>query len=430
MAKVTKQDKTIESVLKNGLCTGCGTCAGLCPQNAIQMLAEHHQGIYLPRIDNRLCDLCGLCFQICPGHAVDFSSLSREILGHSLLYTPLGNHRNCYVGYATNYDIRYNAASGGLVTALLISALEKQLIDGVLVTKMREDRPLEPQPFIARNKVDIISAAKSKYCPVPANVALREIMETDGRYAIVGLPCHIQGVRKASSIIKKLKKRVVLCLSLVCGHCDTFQGTKFLVRTYCKGRDIKDITHLDYRGQGWPGFLAITFKNNTVISIPYDEYMIFHGLWFFAHKRCILCCDSVSKLSDITIMDAWLPEIKVKDTMGTSFLIARTVMGEELCNYSFFKRTISIESALSTDLIRSQGKERFLNGDLPIFLTLRRVFGRREPNYNLSLPHAKPINYMRALLIYLNVWILSRPLINIFLHPISRIEGAIFRIVD
>jgi coenzyme F420 hydrogenase subunit beta len=46
-------------------------------------------------------------------------------------------------------------------------ALEEGIIDGALVTRMKKDRPLEPEPFIARTREEIIEASKSKYCGVP-----------------------------------------------------------------------------------------------------------------------------------------------------------------------------------------------------------------------------------------------------------------------
>jgi coenzyme F420 hydrogenase subunit beta len=424
VAVAAKQVRTIKPVVKSGLCTGCGTCVGICPQNAMEMIIDQDKGVYIPLVNEERCNDCGLCFRICPGHMVNFKHLSREFLGQDLLDNPLGNHLNCYSGYAADQEIRYNAASGGVVTALLISALEDGLIDGALVTKMKEDSPLEPQPFIARSKEDIISASKSKYCPVPANVALREIMEKEGRYAVVGLPCHIQGVRKASMVLGELRKRVVLCLSLLCGYCDTFQFTEFLLRKYCRGKGIKDVAYLGYRGPGWPGFLTVRFKDESEISVPFDEYIANHAI-FFLHQRCLLCCDAVSRLSDITVMDAWLPEIMSKDTVGTSLLIARTRTGEELCDHTRTRRAIELKTVPDMDVIRSQGKERLLNRDLPVFLFLRKICGRSIPDYDLKLPRPGLLNWVRTLLIRGNIWISSYTCLNSLIDPLSHVERVI-----
>jgi len=173
------ENKTISSVAKDGLCTGCGTCVALCPNDAIEMVINEKKGVYVPELDEGKCNNCGICFKVCPGHEVDFKGLNLEIFGKEPEDILIGNYLNCYVGHATDYDIRYNSASGGLVTALLIFALEEGLIDGALVTRMKKDKPLEPEPFIARTREEIIEARGSKYCPVPANVALREILEAE-----------------------------------------------------------------------------------------------------------------------------------------------------------------------------------------------------------------------------------------------------------
>jgi coenzyme F420 hydrogenase subunit beta len=429
LARVTKQAKTIESVVKGGLCTGCGTCAGLCPKRAVEMMVDRSQGVYHPMIDQDRCDGCGLCFQICPGHTVQFKHLSYEIFGKELVDTPLGNHLNCYMGNATDSDIRHNAASGGVVTGLLISALKRGLIDGALVTRMREDRPLEAESFIARNKDDIISASKSKYCPVPANVSLREIIEKDGRYAVVGLPCHIQGVRKAMSVIPKLRNRVILCLSLLCGHCGTFFETELLLHMYCREIEIKNITRLDYRGGGWPGFMKIHFNDNKAISIPYKEYIVFYSMFFFAQKRCLLCCDAVSRLSDITVMDAWLPEIMERDKQGTSLLIVRTEAGERFCDCSRLMQVVELQAMPSIKLIQSQGTQHLLNKDLPVFLFLNRILGKHVPSYDLRLLRPGPVNWLRAVLMYWNSWVSSKPFFNRYVPLLARLESTAYRAV-
>ena len=157
-----KNGKTIGSVVKDGLCTGCGTCVGLCPEEAVEMTIDYSKGIYVPWLDEERCNQCGVCLAVCPGHAVDFKQLNLDIFGQEPKNILLGNYANCYTGYATDSKIRYDSASGGLVTILLIFALEEGMIDGALVTRMSEENPLEPEPFIARTKEEIISASKSK----------------------------------------------------------------------------------------------------------------------------------------------------------------------------------------------------------------------------------------------------------------------------
>ena len=115
--------KTIEDVVKSNLCTGCGTCVGICPEDALEMVIDNPKGIYVPQLDRESCNECGICFEVCPGHSVDIKGLNTEIFGKEPEDILLGNYINCDIGHATNYKIRYNSSSGVLVTALLLFSL-------------------------------------------------------------------------------------------------------------------------------------------------------------------------------------------------------------------------------------------------------------------------------------------------------------------
>ena len=52
-------------------CTGCGTCAGICPQHAIRVLNN------LAMVDRNLCVECGRCISACPSGAISLASPAR-----------------------------------------------------------------------------------------------------------------------------------------------------------------------------------------------------------------------------------------------------------------------------------------------------------------------------------------------------------------
>src|SRR5690606_5224806 len=261
--------KTISSIVRDDLCTGCGTCVSLCPHNAINLTIDAYKGTYVPKADLDRCNNCGICRLVCPGGELDFNELNIELFGKKSEDDLLGNYIKCYIGHSKDEVIRYNSSSGGLITSLLIFALEERIIDGALVTRMKKDRPLEPEPFIARTREEIIEASKSKYCPVPANIALKKILEAnDGeRFAVVGLPCHIQGIRKAQKYNKKLQKRISICLALLCAHADNFHASKFVLNKW--DIDPLDIEAIDYRGHGWPGSMIVRLNDKTTKEIPF-----------------------------------------------------------------------------------------------------------------------------------------------------------------
>ena len=389
--------QSIKSVVKDELCTGCGTCVGVCPNNAVEMVIDHRKGIYIPQLDEERCNNCGICYQVCPGHSVDFRELNQDIFGKEPDDILLGNYFNCYTGHATDYDIRYNSSSGGLVTTLLIYALEEGIIDGALVTRMKRDNPLEPEPFIARTREEIIEASKSKYCPVPANIALKEILESKKgeKFAVVGLPCHLHGIRKAEQVNKKLKERIVLHLGIFCNHAPNFWGTELLLKRMKVKKE--EVIKLDYRGEGWPGCMKISRKGGELLLLLPD-YWSFVGSEFFTPARCLMCCDQASELADISFGDAWLPELN-SDKVGKSVIVSRTTIGEQLLEKARDKNLIELNRVTVTEVKQSQMmslyfKKRALKARLWLF--------RKKPALNTRLLESERLDYLSSLFSYLS----------------------------
>jgi len=393
--KVSK-GKTIVEVVKDGLCTGCGTCVGICPLDAVEMVIDRREGVYVPSLNKERCTECGLCFDVCPGHTVDFRQLNLEIFGKEPDDILVGNCLSCHTGYATDYNIRYNSASGGLVTSLLIFALKEGIIDGALVTRMKKDRPLEPEPFIARTREEIISAAKSKYCPVPANIALKEIMEREGRYAVVGIPCHFHGIRKAERVIKKLEGRVVLHLGLFCTSTPTFKGTERLLQM--KGIPKDSVRTLDYRGQGWPGNMRMVLQDGSEKAFQFcaiwSDKTVGQFVFALPAKRCALCIEGSSELADISFGDAWMDKFR-GDKVGRSVILCRNEIGRALLERARTSRLVEITELDTNEIIKAQPmlslrKHRFAS---LVFLT--RALGKNRPKYNQNLPKTK-VPYRRV----------------------------------
>ncbi len=332
--------KNVLRVAESNLCTGCGTCVSLCSRKAASLSIDDKKGIYIPVINENQCTNCGICLEVCPGHEFVFGQLNQEIFGKQPENLFVGNYIDCYTGYSTNHETRYNCSSGGLITQLLLYALENKIIDGALVTRMKRDDPLKPEPFIARTKEEIYEARGSKYCPVPANLMLDEILKTpeDEKFAVVGLPCHIQGIKKAEQINNVLKKKIVLHLGIFCNHTPTFSATELFFKKLKVRKE--DIMRIEYRGQGWPGKMKISTKDGEV-DVLLSDYWNFIGSSFFYPMRCLMCSDAFAELADISFGDAWLPEYK-GDGMGISILIARTINGIDMINRVCANRMIQL----------------------------------------------------------------------------------------
>ncbi len=378
---------TIQDIVKDGLCTGCGTCFSLCPYKAILLEKDDDKGIYVPIISFNKCKKCGICLNVCPGHEVDFSSLNQEIYGCQPKNNLLGNYETSYVGHSLDEKIRFNSSSGGLVSSVLIYALEMGIIDGALVARMHECNPLEPEIFIAKTKEQILSATGSKYCPVPINSGLIKIMEEDGKFAVVGLPCHIHGIRKAEKQNILLREKIVLHIGIFCANSVNFLGTERFLRDHSIDPHLVRI--FSYRGNGWPGRIGVSLQdgseryiernsNNNSFFQNLDYKSAFH--YDYMPPRCLLCRDLTCELADISFGDAWLPEIIEKDRIGTSLVLARTTKGKNLLRFGCEDDDLALRVIDESDLLRAQNY-RFKNGWYSRFVCLK-VLGKSLPRYN------------------------------------------------
>jgi coenzyme F420 hydrogenase subunit beta len=392
----------IKEVVDQGLCTGCGTCSGICPVEAVEMHVS--KGLLLPRIDEEKCTCCDLCVKCCPGYAVDFEALNSVVFGVQPKDAFLGNYLGCYVGHSNDYKVRFNSSSGGVVTQLLVFALDKGLIDGAVVTRMRGDSPLLPESFIARTKEEIVSASKSKYCPTSTNEVLKQILKADGKFAFVGLPCQIHGVRKAEMNIKGLKEKIILRISLFCSHNVSFHGTEFLLKKL--GLSPNMVLSIAYRGRGWPGSMVLKLKGSPRLVVPYSRgfrcYWPIFSCYFFTPLRCLMCWDCTGELADISVGDAWLREFR-SDNIGSSIIITRTKLGEDFLSLARSEKKVFAQS-ISTDLVRQSQRDslKFKKDDLAVRLAMIKAMGWAVPNFKLAYSGSL-ISFLRNFFVLRNV---------------------------
>jgi coenzyme F420 hydrogenase subunit beta len=341
----------------------------------------------------------------------------------------LGNYISCFVGYSRNTKIRHDSASGGLASQILISALEAGVIDGALVTRMRSDRPLETEAFIARNKDEILESARSKYCPVTLGEGLRTILKSKGRYAFVGLPCHIHGIRKFERINKTVRERIVLHVGLMCAHTLSYNGTEFLLEKF--GIERKQVKDIAYRGNGWPGSMNVKTNAGAEFSVPlmgsWKAYWSPFSCFFFTPSRCLTCVDQTNELADVSLGDAWLPELN-SDEVGTSIIVTRTEIAEVLLRRMASEARIYLKEVSCHKVEQSQALNlKYKKGDIKIRLRFLQMVGQKIPEYrpDPTFSGVYFIAFARNLFPLFNAVASSNPLSR---RVLKNIPFALFRI--
>lgn len=65
------------------------------------------------------------------------------------------------------------------------------------------DISLKSEAKIVRNSNDLLKSQKSKYVPTNLTAIVPELLEIEGKIAVVGLSCHMHGLENLSKIKKK-----------------------------------------------------------------------------------------------------------------------------------------------------------------------------------------------------------------------------------
>ena len=333
------------------LCKGCGLCVALCSQSAISMRRDEI-GLYVPQIDQAACMDCGLCAKTCPAA----SEYRKHIVADSdISQTLLGPFKKVFVGRATDPDILKNATAGGIVTALLTSAMNNKIIDSCLEVKADESDPFKSQAVIITNIEDVRGVAGSRYLPVELSPAIKKLCVdvTLKRTAIVGLPCQLAGVNLAKTLVTELEQKIAFTIGLFCKQTKDLRFTDLILRTMKLSKE--QVRNIKYRSNGWPGDVTVVLKNGEVKTRPCGAFNALWGTLSCSPAFCLTCTNPLAETADIAIGDAWLPRY-ITSKKRSSLIVIRTQRGMDIVNRAVVDQVVELEEINPEEVLDTQPK--------------------------------------------------------------------------
>jgi len=383
------------------VCTRCGACVSICPVGVLTATGSDVQ------LQSGCID-CGLCYRFCPGREMDFDALSEVHLDSAPRDPLLGHYDQLSVSQARSEEIRERAASGGVVTALLVHLLETKQVRGALGVTMDPDRPWECQATILKTIEEVHDAAQSKYSLVALDALLRSARQDPGPFAFVGLPCHVHGLRRLQRL-GSYRAKFPIVIGLFCGFNLEPAATDHLIRK--TGLAPEQVAQLQYRGGPWPGGLVIDSRDGQQHVIPKDEY----GYVNLMHvpRRCLVCPDLTNELADLAVGDTWLDEY----AGGWSTVISRSAKGERLMQEAMQAGVLRVEEINRDALLRSHGhliaykKEGYV---------VRRRWLRVPLDYTLLQPPVGVRRWIQQSLLLAAILTLSRPTVRRMVQRLPR----------
>lgn len=357
----------ISSVLERGLCSGCGTCAGICKQEALEMGIDRNTGFYRPRFKGENCNDCGICLKLCPFRD-DIAPQKNGIFG---------NIFEIFSGWAKDENIRYNAASGGVATALSIEFFEKGYT--VCGTGFKKGNALQTDSYAASSKDQILDMKSSKYMPSEYSKIVRHITSRlHGKLLIIGLPCQIAGIR---DIIGYSRPNIIL-IDLFCGKTMSYK----LIRKYAEALNIKKPERINFRDKstGWNNF-SILVQDSCNKDVSKFRENLFGRFWvenLFAQHACINCTYQSSGKADITLGDYWNCKKFADEMAGVSQIVTRTELGSKIVREAK-SIAVNVESIDDLPVSQPQFVHRYSSRDADSLIRLNKKILAESDKYDL-----------------------------------------------
>ncbi len=287
-----------DEVVTSGLCTGCAGCVIACPHDVLGYRDD--AGVYKPfQTEPGAADECShgqkgctSCTRACPRFRAWEPEIDEFMFGRVRTPDePAGIYKDIVLARAADPTVHEAGQDGGLVSAILLYALEHDIIDAALVSYLEGDGSTwKAVPGVARTRDDILASAGSRYTYSANTLAYAEAIESGAeRLALVGMSCQssvpaAMKQRKAG----KVARRLALNIGLLCSK--TFDDAIFEELFEAKyGLKRADIKKMNIKG-----VFQIWMHNGDYHEIPLKEC----HQW--TREGCKMCPDFAAEHADIS----------------------------------------------------------------------------------------------------------------------------------
>lgn len=300
-------------------CTGCETCAQVCPKHCILMIPDY-EGFLYPHVDITSCIECHRCEKVCPA-----------------LVKTEGKEPLAVYGYQNKQEeVRLRSSSGGLFSALAEQIL---LEDGIVFGAVFNDDWVVTHKYCEKMN-DLVWFRGSKYVQSRMDnifCKVKEMLKTGRKVLFTGTPCQIKG------LLLFLHKPYdnLFTLDFVC-HGVPSPGIWKRYFNEVTGKSYEKVSEINFREKrfffGWEfyGFNVLTTTGKYVWKTRGREnpYMMGFLENVYLRPSCYECpTKSLKSGSDITMGDFWnIPQIapSLSDNRGTSLVLINTDKGRNL----------------------------------------------------------------------------------------------------
>ena len=175
---------SVREVVESGLCIGCGLCEALGP----------FEMVYTPegRLHPRRTGSGGeeAILQASPGATAAPNDDTGSC--HDMIW---GGYSRIETAWAGDETVRFQAATGGILTALGMFLLQSGMARFILHCAADPDHPMRSRWFLSETPEEVLARAGSRYGPTDTLAGLEDALARDEPFAIIAKPCDAGAVR-------------------------------------------------------------------------------------------------------------------------------------------------------------------------------------------------------------------------------------------
>ena len=224
---------------------------------------------------------------VCPG--VNVEGPDPELAAPGAHTDPVwGPADGIVIAHATDPEVRYQAATGGILTALGQYLVDTGEVDFVLHVGASRAAPMRSEP-------------------------------------------------RAAELVR-------YCLALVCGGMSDLTKSQDVLDE--AGMKESELTLFRYRGHGNPGPLRAETRDGRVHEVDYNTMWGDESGWRL-QPRCKICPDAIGEVADIAAADCWPGGGPSGEDEGFNAVLVRTARGRELFDAAVARGAIAVDRGSS-----------------------------------------------------------------------------------
>lgn len=318
---VARKATSIAEVVTSGLCIGCGLCESI-TGGRIAMVMTGAGSLRPAPADRFTPDEEDLLLAACPG------VVAAPRPAPDLEADPVwGAFSTMRYGWAGDPDVRFRAATGGVLTALGMHLINDGIATSVLHVGADPERPMRSRWLLSRTADEVLTNTGSRYGPTAPLAGLGSALDRAEPFAIIAKPCDLGALHAHAASDPRVDDLCVARLALVCGGQSRLEKSTDVLAEV--GVDEAAVSLFRYRGYGNPGPTRVGITDGRSFEKTYLEMWEDEAGWK-VENRCKICPDALGEAADVAAADVWSGGVPTDEDEGFNGIIVRTPTGEAL----------------------------------------------------------------------------------------------------